>query len=340
MKAWIGIDVSMETLDVTLDVTPVKQNDKMFYKQLKNDKSGWVRVVKWIKTLDVEEPHFCMESTGAYSTGIAMYLVEQEYLVTVENPARIKHYGAMRGIINKNDKIDSKAIAGYCRLLNPAPWRMAAPEVRLLSALMRRYDDLLTTRNQENNRRKVPGLPKEVQNSITAFIKFIDKQIKELLDEINRHIDRHPGLKGDKEILESIPGISTMTSLWFLAELPDVNQFDTAKDAAAFAGLNPRERSSGTSVRSKTKLSKSGNRYLRKALYMPAMSAMKHNPIVKALYDRLKDKGHCGKSALAACMRKLLMIAYGVLKNKTKFDVGHVQKLLEVDQREAFKVAC
>ena len=138
--------------------------------------------------------------------------------------------------------------------------------------------------------------------------------------QIDGHVDKHPGLSADKELLESIPGIGPMAALWIMAELPHPKQFGSAQAAAAYAGLAPQERRSGTSIKGRTRLSKAGKRQLRRALYMPAVSARRWNPLVRDLYDRLIERGHCKMAAIGACMRKLLMLAYGVLKNRCKFD--------------------
>ncbi|MEP6753990.1 MAG: IS110 family transposase [Chthonomonadales bacterium] len=319
MKAWIGIDVSKDSLDVWL----IKEDEKSSYKQFKNESAGWSRMLRWLSSTNADDLHFCMESTGAHSTGLALFLAERGLRVSVENPARVKHFGIAKNMLNKTDKSDSKTIAMYCQSFSPNPWRMSAPEVRQLAAFMRRYDDLQGLLNQEKNRFAEPGLIKEVHRSLKQSVRFLEKQIEQLLDEIRRHIDRHPDLKEDQELLETIPGVGEITALWLLAELPDVSQFSTAQDAAVFAGLNPRENKSGTSLRGKTRLSKAGNRFLRKALYMPAMVAMRYNPLVKAMYVRLLERGLSKKSAIVACMRKLLMIAYGVLKNRCAFCTEH-----------------
>jgi len=264
-----------------------------------------------------------MEATGAYSNGIAMFLAEQDLLVSVENPARIKHFGEAMGYLNKTDKADAKTIATYCSKISPGPWRMSLPEVKQLIAYMRRYEDLQGLLTQEKNRLSEPFLPKEIQSSLKKSIRFLQKQLSEIKDRIEKHIDNHPGLKQDKELLESIKGVGEITALWLLAELPDVSQFDKASDVASYAGLAPREKRSGTSIHGHTRISKAGNRYLRKALYMPALSAKRYNEPVKDLYERLIAKGKHPKSAIVACMRKLLLIAYGVLKNRQPFDVNY-----------------
>src|SRR5262249_32549188 len=135
-------------------------------------------------------------------------------------------------------------------------------------------------------------------------------------------IDGCPGLKEDRELLLSVPGIGPALSVSIMAELPDINQFAKAQSAAAYAGLSPRENKSGQGAKP-TRISKRGNGRLRAALYMPAMAAFRFNPILSDLYTKLIKRGLKAKAALAAVMRKLLILAYGVLKTRTKFDPNY-----------------
>jgi transposase len=133
-------------------------------------------------------------------------------------------------------------------------------------------------------------------------------------------------LRADRNLLQSIPGVGAVTAQALLAELPEPGQFASAQQAAAYAGLAPRQYRSGTSVRKRTRLSKAGNARLRKALYLPALTALRFNPLLKAFFERLVAAGKARMVAVGACMRKLLMIAYGVLKNRTPFDPSWVPK--------------
>jgi transposase len=179
----------------------------------------------------------------------------------------------------------------------------------------------------EQNRRSDPGIAgqEDVIESLNASIEFLGSEIRKLLGRIDDHINNHPGLKADRKLLTTIGGIGDVTAAWILAELPDVNQIASAKSAAAYAGLAPREYRSGTSVRRQTHLSKKGNRHLRRALFMPTVCAIRFNPAVKAIYERMIANGRPKMVALGAAMRKLLMIAYGVLKSRKDFEYTPAQ---------------
>ncbi|MET0650419.1 MAG: transposase [Pyrinomonadaceae bacterium] len=137
---------------------------------------------------------------------------------------------------------------------------------------------------------------------------------------IRSHIDSHPGLREQRDLLLTIPGIGETTAAKLLAEIMDVKLYESARQLAAFAGLAPRLHESGSSVRKMAKLSKVGAPRLRKALYFPAISAIKHNPYIKDLGERLRKRGKCPMQVIGAAMRKLIHIAYGVLKSGRPFD--------------------
>ena len=156
--------------------------------------------------------------------------------------------------------------------------------------------------------------------SSKRVVAALDKELLRLKCEVRAHVKAHEALLRDSKLLQSVPGIGEITSWDILAEMPDVSEFDSAQSVAAYAGLAPREQRSGSSVRKQTTLSKRGNSRLRKAFYFPAVTAITWNPLIKAHYERLREKGKPKMVALAACMRKMLMICYGVLKHQEPFD--------------------
>jgi len=314
---WIGLDVSKDTLDACL----LRPSDKRTAKPFANDASGHAKLLRWVEQLAPEfKAHFCLEATGSYSNGVALFLAEAEQRVSVVNPARIHFFGKGQGAGNKTDKADAALIALFCRKETPELWRAAAPEVRLLVALMRRLHSVGELLVQEKNRGCAPGQPAAVLESLHGSIAFLEAEIKRMQKQIRDHVNTHPNLKRDAKLLQSIPGVGELTAWDILAELPDVSQFDSAQSVAAYAGLAPREHQSGKSVRKQTRLSKQGNTRLRRALYFPAVTGLTWNPLLKAHYTRLREAGKGKMVALAACMRKMLMIIYGVLKHQQPFD--------------------
>ena len=315
-QAWVGIDISKDTFDACL----LRAEGKPLARKFDNAPAGFGGLLRWVQGHTPNaDLHFCMEATGNYGLALAFFLAESGQMVSVVNPFRIKHAALSRGVGNKTDRSAALVLADYCRKEEPPIWRAAEPEVRTLVALLRRMQNLKDQLLQETNRLGEPGVLKVVQRSLLKSVRFLKSEILRLEGTVEEHIRDHPRLKEDRDLLTSIPGISAVTAHWILAELPDVAQFPSAQSAAAYAGLAPQEHRSGTSVHKATQLSKRGNRHLRRALYMPALTAIRFNPLVKAFFERLINRGKPRMVAVGAAMRKLLMIAYGVLKSRRSF---------------------
>ncbi|MBY0512882.1 MAG: transposase, partial [Gemmataceae bacterium] len=209
----------------------------------------------------------------------------------------------------------------------PAAWQPPAPGVREWQALSRRRDDLRQLAAREKTRLATPGLTAAVRRSLARVVAVLGKEADRLQGHADELIAASDALRASRDLLRTIPGVGPVAAQAILAELPDPIRFATARQAAAYAGLAPREHRSGTSVHRRTRLSKAGNARLRTALYLPAMTAVRFNPLVGAFYARLVEAGKAKMAALGACMRKLLMIAYGVLKSRTPFDPSRGVKM-------------
>jgi len=189
--------------------------------------------------------------------------------------------------------------------------------VRRLESLKK---DLVVEMNQLHALKKRHVASRDVIQSVKRHIAYLEKEIARLEDVCKEFSNNHSDLRRDFELLVSIPGIGEVSAFKLLAELGSSVHRWGIKQIVAHSGLSPKEKSSGSSVRGKSRIAKAGNRFLRKALYMPAMVACRFNPVLKAFYDKLLDAGKPKKVALIACMRKFLHIVYGVLKNKTVFN--------------------
>lgn len=323
--AWVGIDVSQHTLDACLLPAP---GGKPRSASFANDDAGHATLIAWAdEHAEGATLGFCLESTGAYGEALATALADDARHVAVVNPARVKYAGLMRGQGNKTDRADARLIAEYATRERPAAWQPPRPEVRELQALSRRRDDLRQLAAREKTRLATPNLTADIRKSLTRTVAFLEKEADRLHGQADELIAASERLRADDALLRTIPGVGPVAAHAILAELPDPSRFDSAQQAAAYAGLAPREYRSGTSVKKRTRLSKAGNARLRKALYLPAMTAVRFNPLVGAFYARLVEAGKPKMAALGACMRKLLMIAYGVLKSRTAFDPKRGSKM-------------
>lgn len=317
----LGIDVSKDTLDVVL-----LDGDKTQYRQIANKAAGYAQLAKWLQLkIGGQLVHACMEATGQYGDDIAVFLFDLGHQVSIVNPARIKAYASSTLRRFKNDKGDAELIAIFCQREHPDLWTPPSATFTELQAMVRYLDDLKKARQQENNRIKSKVKSPRVLALLQQHLVFLDAQIKQLTREIDQHIDQDPDLKAQKKLIKSIPGIGALTAAKLLGEIRDLRDFRGAPQLAAYAGLVPEQRDSGTSVHSKPRLSKKGNAHLRKALFMPAVVASHHNPVIMALKMRMLKTGHCPMAIVGAAMRKLLHLAYGVVKTGKPFDPHHAE---------------
>ena len=312
----LGIDIAKQKYDVAL----LKPDGKFRAKAFANTAAGHVELLAWLQRQEAGLVHACLEATGTYGLTVSEVLADAGHTVSVVNPAAIEAYGRSRLSRTKTDRMDARLIAQFCAAHQPPAWRPVPRAVRELQALVRRLDALEGMRQQERNRLAADPGSDAVSASIKHLIDTIDQEMAALKARIRDHFDQHPGLRQQRDLLTSIPGIGDTTATILLAEFGPMGRFSRASACAAFAGLVPRETRSGTSVHGKPVLSKLGNAALRKALYYPALTALRHNPIIKAMRERLLTRGKHRMVIVGAAMRKLVHLAYGVLKTGTPFD--------------------
>jgi transposase len=309
----LGIDVAKQRLEAALLV-----EGKIKNKSFKNAPEGFEALVGWLRKLGRERVHACLEATGNYGEDVAIFLHETGHTVSVVNPARIKGFAQSELIRTKTDKIDAGVIARFCLAMKPEAWVPPSPEIRSLRALARRADNLIDMLTQEKNR--LGTAHDSVIPLIKEHIVYLKDEIEKLRSQIADLIDRDPDLKRKKDLLASIPGIGKATIAALLAELDNLDRFKHVRELVAFIGLAPKETLSGSSIKGKPRLCKTGHARLRKALYMPALVSIQCNPLMIAFYRRLKEKGKNGKVIVCAIMRKLVHVIFGVLKSGKMYD--------------------
>jgi transposase len=315
----LGIDISKAKFDVAL----LGDGGKLGHKVFPNTEAGYHQLSAWLSKHRVLSVHACLEATGTYSEALAAYLHQAGHRVSVVNPAIIKSFASTEMSRTKTDKRDASLIALYCLKHQPQAWRPPPPEISELQALVRRMDALLEMLQQERNRLWAGIVSASVKESVEQHIAYLSQQITHTQSLIKGLIEQNPTLKQRRELLSSIPGIGDLTAAKFLAEIVDINQYQSARQVAAFAGLVPKHRESGSSVRGKPRMCKVGTARLRKAMYFPAIVATQHNPIIKAMSERLREAGKCPMVVIGAAMRKLIHLAFGVLKSGKPFDADY-----------------
>jgi len=319
IQSVVGIDVSKDTLDVFL----LKEETNV-YATFSNNQVGFARLTRWLISQGTGQVHACLEATGQYGEGIAEYLYQAGHAVSVVNPARIKRYGDSKLHRNKTDKADASLIAEFCRKEEPALWTPLPAYLKQLRQMVRRLEDLQANYQQESNRLSSGISDTWVVDDITDHLKELSKRMIALKKAIFQLIGDTSALKEQFDLLVTIPGIGKLTAARLLAEMGDITCFEDAPQLAAYAGLNPKGFCSGSSVHKKTRISKEGRALLRRILYMPAIVACRCNPIVHTFCDRLTHHGLPKMAIVAAAMRKLLHLVFGVLKHKQPFDPNYL----------------
>lgn len=311
----LGIDISKKKFDISLTF-----EGRCFDRIYNNDAKGFAKLNDWLHQSGFSQVHACMEATGAYGFALARFLHERGHIVSIINPSQIKAFAQSELIRTKTDKSDARLIARFGQSQKPPPWTPPPREITDLQALVRHLESLQDMRQEALNRQQSGIESNLVMQSLEKMVEQFDLEIKKIQELIKRHIDQNPTLKNQQDLLTTIPGIAETTARKLLSEIQNFKAYSSARQVAAYAGLNPKQHQSGSSIHKRSRLAKTGNSRLRKCLYFPAIVAKKHNPIIKAFCENLKSRGKSNMTIIAAAMRKLLHIAYGVLKSDKPFD--------------------
>jgi transposase len=320
---WLGIDVSKARLAVALQLDERK---RLYEREFDNDARGITRLQQWVQERGaaLTELTVVMEATGVYHEQVALALYEAGCAVIVANPKRVRDYAKGLGLLHKNDTVDARALLRYAREKGAEllVWSPPPPEIRALRALYDRLSAVQEDLQREENRRQqalISAEPALVIDSLERSVQRLGEECKLLKRAIEDHFDQHPGLRSQRELLQSIPSIGPVSGDLLLCVLL-AHRFDNARQAAAFCGLIPVAYESGSSVRKRPRLSKQGDGQLRAKLYMAAVVSIGCNAQLRQVYDSLLVAGKTKMSALGALMRRLVHIAYGVLKHQMPYD--------------------
>lgn len=313
-KVVVGIDISKNTFDVSF----MDKKEKWKHSTFENTSKGFMQFSEWIYHHNLVNIHVVMEATGRYSEKLSHYCYNRGLSISVVNPARIKFYGQSKLSRTKTDKADARLIADFAMHNDVSLWVPKSPARAKLQELTRCLGNLKSDRTALINR--IEGSSdKDVIRTYESLISSLQKRMDQLEEQTLDIVSKDAELNRDYNNLCSYPGIGQWTALAILSEIPDINMFDHVKQLTAYAGLNPAIRQSGTSVNRRGSISKMGSGQLRKSLYMPALSARRHNLRMKAFADNLKTKGKKPKQVIVACMRKMLETIFWLLKKQEPY---------------------
>jgi transposase len=332
----LGIDISKDKFDVNLRL--LETTDGRLEAVFDNHPKGFAALHRWLRKHGPHSSlgvHACMESTSRYGDALAEFLHQEDYQVSMVNPRRTRHYADSQLTRTVNDKIDARLIADFCASQREkiSLWEPLSPEHRQLRDITRARQAIVDDRERfANMLETAAGLARK---TFLKQIRLLDRQIKDLDKAIGQFVHLFPALEKQVTLADSVPGVGLITAATVIAELPPIEKIPQAAAAVALFGLDPVNKTSGTSVQTKARLSRMGSRRGRRALYMPALAALRCNPAIIALANRLHDKGRSGKYIVVAAMRKLLRLIYGVIKQGVPFQADWTARSKESAQSPA-----
>jgi len=315
-----GIEVSAQELVVALTG---KKGEAVLHR-FANTAVGHGQLLR-VLTRGGKRVSVCLEATGMYGLDVAVLLSAQEGIeVMVANPRAVRHFAQAMMQRSKNDQLDAVVLWEFVARMPFTAWARPEKNTLALWALARRLEALTKQCTAEKNRQHAAGasqaIPECVRRSIARTLRFLQREIKQLRAEALRCIAAEARLQKRYDLLRSVPGIGEVSAMHILAELLLLPGDRDVRQWVAYAGLDPREYSSGTSVRKYTRISKVGNRHLRNSLYMPALVASRREPHLRGFYQHLLARGKKKKPALTAVARKLLHAIYGMFRSGRAYD--------------------
>lgn len=330
LKQTVGVDVSMNTLDVRFGTTDTNQQIVLSSsKSFANSLAGFKQLLKWVKKSIVSTDIpliFVMEATGVYYERFAHFLVENNCAVAVVLPNKIKNYTKSLESKSKTDPLDAAAITRFGLERQLKPWTPTTESLKALHNFCREYRALKSTITEIKNQRHALtssyAPQKQSLKRKNQLLKFLERQVEDIEQELHNIVDADPDLSGRVENIVSAKGLGFITVVCVLAETRCFEYVTKQKQLASYAGFDIIFNDSGMK-KGKTSISKRGNKFLRNAVFMPALSAIRHNPQLKEFYNRLVEKGKNKKLALIAVARKLLLLIYTLWKNNAVYDPNY-----------------
>ncbi len=333
LKQVVGIDVAKDELVCTLGL--IRSNLKVELTSssvFKNTSSGFVKLLSWVSKFSEDncDLYFVMEATGVYHQKFAYWLTSQSQKVAIVLPNKISNFMRTLEIKTITDKTASEAIARFGLSRELDTWQPANEVYRSLKQLTRERDQIVDERTVIKNQihaEKSEAYPNaNTLKRLNERIKLLGTQEAQIKKEIQQLIESKKEVKQTVDLMSSIPGVGQLTAAIVLAETNGFELIRNKRQLSSYAGLDIKEKLSGISVKGKPKISKKGNRHLRKAMHLPALTAVKHSPIHKDTYARLVGRHGIKMKALVCIQRKLLELMYILFKNQTKYDDNHQEK--------------
>lgn len=332
VKQVAGIDVAQKELVICLGRMYDDWTQELYASRIfANTAKGHVALLSWVKKQTDSQiaTRYVMEATGVYHEAFAYFLDTQEQVLSIVLPNKISNYMRTLSIKTITDRTSSEAITRFGLERNLDRWKKPKEIYRNSRDLTRERDQLIQERTMVKNQlhaERAGAYPhKNTLKRLNERLKLLNKQIQEIKKEIDELIATDTEVKENIDLLCSIPGIGTLTAVTIMAETNGFELIRNKRQLASYAGFDVREKQSGTSVKGKPRISKKGNKYLRKALYLPALATIRHNEHFKAIFARLVSKHGIKMKAAVAVQRKILEMTYTIYKTRKAYDKDHLK---------------
>jgi transposase len=344
VKQVAGIDVAQKELVVTLGRLVDDLTVELFsHKSFPNTEKGFIAFVLWVKHHAAEGPPlgFVMEATGVYHESLAYFLDDKGYEVSIVLPNKISNYFRTLEKKTVTDKTASEAIARFGLERKLEPWKRPRIVFKSLRQLTRERDQVVQTRTMAKNQLHAEQAEAQPNSNSVSRIKkqiaLLNKQEQEIKNEITEVVKQDEKVQESIKLITTIPGVGQLTAATVLAETNGFELIRNKRQLTSYAGLDVKEKQSGTSVKGKPKISKKGNRYLRKTMHMPALAAIRHDERFKNIFARLVSKHGIKMKAVVAIQRKLLELIYILYKNNTIYDKNYLT-IIDVEMKNMVQV--
>jgi transposase len=332
VKQVLGIDVAQKELVVCLgcmydDWLPSLHAHKTFA----NTEKGFIALLLWLQKLkDLSTAvRFVMEATGVYHERLAYFLESNDHEVSIVLPNKISNYFRTLDVKTVTDRTASEAIALFGLERKLDTWKRPNPLFKKLRQLTRERDQLVQTRTAAKNQLHAEQAEAEPNKSSVARIKkqiaFLNKQEQEIKTEIAELTEGNEDVNRSIKMISSLPGVGLLTAVTVLAETNGFELIRNKRQLTSYAGLDVKEKQSGTSVKGKPRISKKGNKYLRKAMHLPALAGIRSDERFKAIFARLVSKHGIKMKAAVAIQRKLLEMMYTIYKTNKPYDKNYLK---------------
>lgn len=338
LKQVVGIDVAQKELVVSLGNMDQEATTNIYaYKTFSNNEKGFIALVLWVSKQTREDAplRYVMEATGVYHEAVAYFLSNKMLAVSIVMPNKVTNFFRTLDVKTVTDKSMSEAIALFGLEKKLQDWVQPKKIFRELRQITRERDQLIAESTMIKNQlhaEQIEAYPS--LKTITRMkyrLQVINTQINETLAEIKGAIKIDSDLKQAVALITTIPGIGVLTAAVIMAETNGFELIRSTSQLTSYAGFDVKEKESGSSVKGKPRISKRGNKYLRKAMYMPALAAIRHSERYKAIFVRIVARSGIKMKAAVAVQRKLLELAYTIFQTKIPYNKAHLQNIEEVE---------